>query len=52
MIVFISMNQKAEAYPYGFKPTLHRYRLNEYEKKGGRSIFVCSMANLFLVIGF
>lgn len=38
---------KAEAYPYGFKPTLHRYRLNEYEKKSGRNIFVCSMADLF-----
>lgn len=35
------------AYPYGFEPTLHRYRLNEYEKKKGRTIFVCSMADLF-----
>lgn len=35
------------AYPYGFEPTLHRYRLNEYEKKKGHTIFVCSMADLF-----
>lgn len=35
------------AYPYGFEPTLHRYRLEEYEKKKGRTIFVCSMADLF-----
>lgn len=34
-------------YPFGFKPTLHRYRLGEYEKKKGRTIFVCSMADLF-----
>lgn len=38
---------KAEPYPYGFEPTLHRYRLGEYEKKAGRTIFVCSMADLF-----
>lgn len=34
-------------YPFGFEPTLYRYRLNEYEKKKGRTIFVCSMADLF-----
>ena len=34
-------------YPYGFKPTLHRYRLNDYIGKKGRNIFVCSMADLF-----
>lgn len=39
---------KAEPYPYGFSPTLHRYRLNDYvDKKKGRNIFVCSMADLF-----
>lgn len=38
---------RACAYPYGFEPTLHRYRLGEYEKKKGRTIFVCSMADLF-----
>ncbi len=35
------------AYPYGFEPTFHRYRLDEYQKKNGRNIFVCSMADLF-----
>lgn len=39
--------QMKAAYPYGFHPTLHRYRLDEYEKKQGRTIFVCSMADLF-----
>lgn len=34
-------------YPFGFVPTLHRYRLNDYIGKKGRSIFVCSMADLF-----
>ena len=35
------------AYPYGFEPTFHRYRLDEYQNKTGRNIFVCSMADLF-----
>lgn len=35
------------AYPYGFAPTLYRYRLNDYIGKKGRNIFVCSMADLF-----
>lgn len=35
------------AYPYGFTPTLYRYRLNDYIGKKGRNIFVCSMADLF-----
>ncbi len=35
------------AYPYGFAPTFHRYRLNDYIGKKGRNIFVCSMADLF-----
>ena len=34
-------------YPYGFEPTLHAYRLDEYKNKSGRNIFVCSMADLF-----
>lgn len=34
-------------YPAKFTPTLHRYHLNDYEKKKGRNIFVCSMADLF-----
>ena len=35
-------------YPYGFTPTLHRYRLDEPKKwTQPRTIFVCSMADLF-----
>ena len=34
-------------YPFGFEPTFHKYRLNEYQTKKGRNIFVCSMADLF-----
>ena len=40
-------DDKANPYPYGFQPTLHRYRLNDYKDKKGRNIFVCSMADLF-----
>lgn len=43
----IGPDGKREAYPTGFTPTLHRYRLADYEKKAGRTIFVCSMADLF-----
>lgn len=39
---------KPEPYPYGFKPTFHRYRLDEPQRwKKPRTIFVCSMADLF-----
>lgn len=38
---------KKQAYPFGFTPTLHRYRLSDFKKKTGRTIFVCSMADLF-----
>ena len=38
---------KVAPYPYGFYPTLHRYRLCEYMSKKGRNIFVGSMADLF-----
>ena len=35
-------------YPFGFIPTFHRYRLDEPHKwKHSRTIFVCSMADLF-----
>ena len=35
-------------YPYGFTPTLHRYRLDQPSKWAEpRTIFVCSMADLF-----
>lgn len=36
------------AYPFGFTPTLHEYRLDDPMTKGfGETIFVCSMADLF-----
>lgn len=36
------------AYPFGFTPTLHEYRLNDPLTKGfGKNIFVCSMADMF-----
>lgn len=39
---------KSQSYKYGFKPTLHSYRLNEPLKlKKSSKIFVCSMADLF-----
>ncbi len=45
--IYAEESEKAEPYPYGFMPTLHRYRLDEYANKNGRNIFVCSMADLF-----
>ena len=34
------------AYPFGFTPTFHEYRLNDPLTKGfGKTIFVCSMAD-------
>lgn len=39
---------RSAAYPYGFTPTLHEYRLNDLQTKSyGKTIFVCSMADLF-----
>lgn len=36
------------AYPFGFEPTFHRYKLDEpLHWKKPRTIFVCSMADLF-----
>ena len=43
----VVIDGKKAAYPYGFTPTFHRYRLNDYIGKKGRNIFVCSMADLF-----
>lgn len=41
-------NGQVNPYPYGFVPTFHRYRLDEpQEWKKPRTIFVCSMADLF-----
>ena len=37
-----------DVYPFGFLPTLHKYRLDEPSKiKKPQTIFVCSMADLF-----
>ena len=39
---------RIEPYPANFYPTLHRYRLDEPARKArSRTIFVCSMADLF-----
>ena len=36
------------AYPFGFEPTFHRYKLDEPLRwKKPRTVFVCSMADLF-----
>lgn len=43
----VKINGKISPYPYGFLPTFHRYRLQEYREKKGKNIFVCSMADLF-----
>lgn len=40
---------KPEPYPYGFKPTFHRYKLDEPQRwKKPRTIFVCSIVFLML----
>lgn len=44
---FEPYNGKVTPYPFGFSPTFHRYRLEDYADKAGRNIFVCSMADLF-----
>lgn len=39
---------KATPYPYGFEPTLHRYRLDQPRRQEEpQTVFVCSMADLF-----
>lgn len=39
---------KIQPYPFGFLPTFHRYKLDEPQRwKKPRTIFVCSMADLF-----
>ena len=41
-------NVRGAAYPYGFTPTFHEYRLEDPVTKGfGKTIFVCSMADMF-----
>lgn len=44
------LEEKIEAamFPYGFEPTMHRYRLDQPERtKEPQNIFVCSMSDLF-----
>ena len=44
----VKINKKDGAYPFGFVPTFHRYRLEEpLKRKKPQNIFVCSMADLF-----
>lgn len=39
---------KATPYPYGFEPTLQRYRLDQPERvEEPQTVFVCSMSDLF-----
>lgn len=41
-------NNKIAPYPFEFDPTFHRYKLDEPQRwKKPRTIFVCSMADLF-----
>ena len=41
-------NKKIAPYPFEFDPTFHRYKLDEPKRwKKPRTIFVCSMADLF-----
>lgn len=45
---FSGKKLRTTPYPQGFKPTFHKYRLDEPVKKTkGVKIFVCSMADLF-----
>lgn len=45
---FLKENRSKAPYPFGFIPTFHRYRLDEPQSwKKPRTIFVCSMADLF-----
>lgn len=49
--VYAEESEKAEAYPYGFIPTLHRYRLNEYEKKKRTDDFCMQHGRLVWLVG-
>lgn len=45
---FMNEDGKPVIYPFGFEPTLHRYRLRTMDSlKMGNNIFVCAMADLF-----
>lgn len=45
---FVGENGKQIVYPFGFEPTLHRYRMDMPDKFiAGRNIFVGAMADMF-----
>jgi len=44
---FLTSKCHKAPFPFGFTPTFHRYRLDDFKNKKGRNIFVCSMADLF-----
>lgn len=45
---FPTSNNRSLSYPFGFKPTYHRYRLDWPQKvKNGANVFVGSMCDLF-----
>jgi len=45
---FVTRNDRSVPFPFGFAPTLHRYRFNWLDElKNGSNIFVCSMADMF-----
>ncbi|WP_206458678.1 DUF5131 family protein [Anaerovorax sp. IOR16] len=45
---FITRNNRSVSYPFGFAPTLHKYRMKDLaSRKNGANIFVCSMSDLF-----
>ena len=49
---FMGENGKQIIYPFGFEPTMHRYRFNTLDKlKMGQNIFVGAMADLFRMLG-
>lgn len=47
-LVYYSPDPHKAPFPFGFDPTLHRYRLDEPERiKKPQTVFVCSMSDLF-----
>lgn len=45
---FMNEDGKPVIYPFGFNPTLHRYRYNTLDKlKQGQNVFVGAMADIF-----
>ncbi len=46
--VIDGLSGRVQAYPHGFAPTFHRYKLDEPQRwTKSRNVFVCSMADLF-----